>query len=114
MATKKEAEKVEQVKPVQVEAEPVELSDGEAGGTPSTEPQPLQKPDEPETLIMPQGDKPPAEQPTLDEAPLDEDEIVLFRNDTNAPVMLGETYLFPANSRKAPRRDGAGKGLTEV
>lgn len=109
MATKKD---VEQVKPV--EAEPVELSDGEAGGTPSTEPQPLQKPDEPETLIMPQGDKPPEEQPTLDEAPPDPEQIVLFRNDTNQPVIVGDFYLFPDNSMKAPRRLGAGKGLTEV
>ena len=109
MATKKD---VEQVKPV--EAEPVELSQGEAGGAVSTEPQPLQEPGKEDVLIQPQGDKPPQEQPSLDEAPPDEDEIVLFRNDTNAPVMLGETYLFPANSRKAPRRDGAGKGLTEV
>lgn len=108
MATKKEAAEKE-VKPVEVEQ-----SEGAAGGTPSTEPQPLQEPGKEETLIMPQGDKPPQEQPALDEAPPDGDEVVLWRNDTNAPVMLGETYLFPANSRKAPRRDGAGKGLTEV
>ena len=117
MATKKEAEKevkseqvkAEQVEPVQVEAEPVELSQGEAGGTPSTEPQPLQEPGKETVMINPQGDKPP-----LDEAPLNPDEIVLWRNDTNAPVLLGETYLFPSNSRKARRGDGAGKGLTEL
>lgn len=107
MAAKKEAQ--EEVKPVEVVQ-----SDGAAGGTPSTEPQPLQEPGKEDVLIMPQGDKPPQEQPTLDEAPPDGDEIVLFRNDTNVPVLLGESYLFPANSRKAPRRDGAGKGLTEL
>ena len=111
MATKKELEKaeVEQVESV----EPVQ-SDGAAGGTVSTEPQPRQELGKETVLIVPQGDKPPQEQPTLDEAPPDPDEVVLFRNDTNAPVLLGETYLFPANSRKAPRSDGAGKGLTEL
>ncbi len=105
MATKKEAEKIERVEP---------LSDGEAGGTPSTEPQPRQEPGKEEVLIQPQGDKPPAEQPTLDEAPPDPDQVVLFRNDTGKPVMLGDAYLFPDNSRKVARRMGAGKGLTEV
>lgn len=124
MATKKEApekaaEKV--VKPVQAEeldggapVAPVEGSGEGAGGTVSTEPQPRHEPDQPEVLIVPEGDKPPTEQPTLEEAPPDPDQIVLFRNDTNAPVLLGETYLFPQNSRKARRRDGAGKGLTEL
>ncbi len=106
MATKKVEEEVKPVEQVQ--------GDGAAGGTPSTEPQPLQEPGKEDVLIQPQGDKPPAEQPTLDEAPPDPEQEVLLRNDTNAPVLLGETYLFPANSRKALRRDGAGKGLTEV
>lgn len=105
MASKKQ----EEIKPVGVEQ-----GDGAAGDTPSTEPQPLQEPGKEDVLIMPQGDKPPQEQPTLDEAPPDGDEVVLWRNDTNAPVLLGETYLFPQNSRKAQRRDGHGKGLTEV
>lgn len=107
MPTKKETP--EELKPV----EPAQ-ADGAAGGTPSTEPQPRQEPGKEDVLIQPQGDKPPAEQPTLGEAPPDPDQVVLFRNDSNVPVMLGESYLFPANSRKAPRRDGAGKGLTEV
>ena len=109
MTAKKEAEKeVKPVAPAQDEAQ------GEAGGAPSTEPQPRQEPGKEEVLINPQGDKPPQEQPTVQEAPPDPDAIVLWRNDTNAPVLLGETYLFPSNSRKAPRSDGAGKGLTEL
>lgn len=41
----------------------------------------------------------------------EQDDVVLFRNETDKPVMLGERYLFPEQTRKAKRSEGEGKGL---
>ena len=113
MTAKKEVEK--EVKPAPADAEQMQSAAGpvESGPVGGVEPQPLQEPGKEDVLILPQGDKPPQEQPKAEDA-LNPDEIVLWRNDTDTPVLLGETYLFPANSRKARRGDGAGKGLTEL